>query len=157
SATFTGTQWSAQLPDNALSTSGGDVTITATDLAGNTATLVQTIRLDTTPPSVNVDASSIFDELGSTFTFIDDATGSFAQHVPEGTPVDLSATDSCPTVHKYVHLLAAPNPDGSHGVLGSSGVLNPLSWNVVVSDDGVGIQPGSAQYRVLVKDGQALD
>jgi hypothetical protein len=155
-AQVTGTQWSATLPADALSASGNDVVIVATDQVGNVATKVQTLRLDATPPSVAVDSSPVFDEINSTFKFTDDATGSFANHIPGGPPVDLATTGSCPTLHKYAHLLFAPNPDASHTVLGSSGVLNPIAVNAVVSDDGVGVVPGSIQYRVLRNTGSAL-
>jgi hypothetical protein len=155
-AQVAGTQWSATLPADALSASGNDVVIVATDQAGNVASKVQTLRLDASPPSVTVDSSPVFDELNSTFTFTDDASGSFAKHTPGGTPVDLATVGSCPTLHKYAHLLWAPNLDGSHAVLGSSGVLNPIAVNTVVSDDGVGVVPGSVQYRVLRNTGSAL-
>ncbi|TMQ04842.1 MAG: hypothetical protein E6J91_42295 [Deltaproteobacteria bacterium] len=45
----------------------------------------------------------------------------------------------------------------THSVIGSSGALNPLSVNIAVSDDGVGIKPNSAQYRVLRNNGATLD
>jgi hypothetical protein len=155
-AQVTGTQWSATLPADALSAGRNDVAIVATDQVGNVGSKVQNLQLDATPPSVAVDSSPVFDEINSTFTFTDDATGSFAKHTPGGPPVDLATTGSCPTLHKYAHLLFAPNPDGSHTVLGSSGVLNPIAVNAVVSDDGVGVVPGSVQYRVLRNTGSAL-
>src|SRR5262249_54829172 len=147
------TAWTAQLPDNALSL-GNDVTIVATDQAGNVSTKVQALRLDTTPPSVSVDPSPVSDEINSSFSWVDDATGSFAVHTTAGAPVDLATAGSCPTVRKHAHLLFAPQPDGvTHSVLGSAGELNPLLINVAVSDDGVGIQSGTTQYRVLLRNG----
>jgi len=44
-----------------------------------------------------------------------------------------------------------------HTVLGSDGALNPLAFNVVLSDDGVGIQPGTAEYRVGIQNGAAIN
>jgi hypothetical protein len=155
SATVTGTQWSAELPDDALSSSN-DVAIVATDAAGNTTTRVQTLRLDTTPPSLAVDPSPVFDEINSTWNFENNANGTFASQITGGAPVDLAVTGTCPTVRKYVHLLFAPNADGSHGILGSRGPLNPLAVNAFASDDGVGILPGSVQYRVLFSSGTSL-
>jgi hypothetical protein len=155
--TIDGTNWVAQLPNDALSASGNDVTILATDGAGNTATKVQTIRLDVTPPSILVATSPVNDEILSTFSFEDGPQGSFALHLPAGTPVDLSVDGACATLHKHLHLLYAPKPDGTHGVLGSAGPLNPIALNVVVADDGVGVKPGSAQYRVLFNTGTTLD
>jgi hypothetical protein len=154
--TIDGTSWIAPLPGDALSASGNDVTILATDGAGNTATEVQTIRLDVTPPSILVATSPVNDEILSMFSFEDGPQGSFALHQPAGTPVDLSGMGACSTLHKYAHLLYAPKPDGTHGVLGSAGPLNPIALNVVVADDGVGVAPGSAQYRVLFNNGTTL-
>ena len=79
-ATVDGSQWSAKLPMNALSLSGNDVAIVAFDVAGNSATKVQTIRLDTTPPSVTMDPSPVSDEVNSLFSWIDNDAGSFAVH-----------------------------------------------------------------------------
>jgi hypothetical protein len=153
-AVINGNNWTAELPPDALSAADNDVTIVATDAAGNVATKIQTIRLDTTPPAISVDPSPVFDETISTFNPVDNA-GFFMEHVPHGNPVDLATTGTCPTVAKHAQLLFAPNSDGSHAVLGSSGALNPLRINVVVSDDGVGLKPNSLQYRVLLHDGDS--
>jgi hypothetical protein len=156
SATVTETQWSAELPDDALSSSGNDVAIVAADAAGNTAAKVQTLRLDTTPPSLAVDPSPVFDEINSTWNFENNASGSFAFQTTGGAPVDLAVTGMCPTIRKHAHLLFAPNHDGTHSILGSRGPLNPLAVNAFASDDGVGILPGSVQYRVLFNNGTSL-
>jgi hypothetical protein len=158
SATVTETQWRAELPDDALSSSGNDVAIIATDGAGNIATKVQTLRLDTTPPSLAVDPSPVFDEINSTWNFENTISGSFAFQATGGAPVDLAlgVTGMCPTIRKHVHLLFAPNPDGTHSILGSRGPLNPLALNAFASDDGVGILPNSIQYRVLFNTGTSL-
>ena len=147
-AALTGTMWVAQLPAGALTASDNVITIRGIDSAGNAGLKVQTVRLDKTPPSVVVAPSLVSNESFSTFQFVDDVFGSRAVHTTHGTPVDLSTESPCPQIAKHVHLLSQPGPGNTHTVLGSDGDLNPLAFNVVLSDDGVGIQPGTAQYRV---------
>lgn len=156
-AAITGTAWTATLPDHALAGTDNIVTIRAVDSVGNATSRTQTVRVDATPPIATVASSPVFDEINSTFQFVDDANGSRANHIPHGTPVELATTESCPTLHKYVHLLSQPGPNGTHSVLGSAGELNPLNFNVVMSDDGVGLDVATAEYRVGILNGAAVN
>jgi hypothetical protein len=54
---------------------------------------------------------------------------------------------ACVTVRKFAHLLF------QDFVVGSTGSLNPLKLNTVMSDDGVGVLAGTEQVRVTVKIG----
>ena len=94
----------------------------------------------------------MYDELNSTFDESLDvpATNTWLQrHVPGGTPIDLaqSMSGACATVHKFSHLLH------ESFVLGATGNLNPLRASFAVSDDGVGIEPGTAQARLTIRTG----
>jgi hypothetical protein len=152
-ATIDGATWSARLPTGKVTRGGNEVVVRATDLAGNVATTTAVqLRLDDTPPGVLVESSPVFDELNSTLFYDLDntATNTWLQrHVTGGAPIDLaqSMNGSCTTVHKFSHLLH------ESFVLGSTGNLNPLKASFVVSDDGVGIEPGTSQARLTIRNG----
>lgn len=152
-ATLDGSAWSARIPAGRITGEGNEVSARATDQAGNTTTTAAVlIRLDATPPGVLVEASPVYDERNST-EFYDlsvPATNTWLQrHVTGGAPIDLaqSMNGSCATVYKFSHLLH------ENFVLGSTGNLNPLKTSFVVSDDGVGIEPGTQQARVTIRSG----
>jgi hypothetical protein len=152
-ATIDGATWSVRLPAGKVTSGGNELVVRAVDLAGNaTTTQAVQLRLDATPPGVLVESSPVYDELNSTeFYDLDNpATNTWLQrHVTGGAPVDLaqSMTGACATVHKFSHLLH------ESFVLGATGNLNPLRVNLLVSDDGVGIEPGTSQARVTIRNG----
>jgi hypothetical protein len=152
-ATIEGNNWSALIPVGKVSSSTGtEVTIRATDAAGNVATVARQLRLDATPPSVLVESSPVYDEAQSTEDYsLDDAAANtwLQRHVTGGAPIDLaqSMPGACATVRKFAHLLF------QDFVLGSTGALNAIKLNLVMSDDGVGVAPGTEQVRVSIKNG----
>jgi hypothetical protein len=151
-APVAGTTWSVLLPEGRLTSSGNEVTVRALDKAGNVTAITRTMRLDTTPPGVLMESSPVHDEVHSTVDYDLDnaATNTWLQrHVVGGTPIDLaqSMPGACVTVRKFSHLLFQDH------VLGATGALNPLRLNLVVSDDGVGLLPGSEQVRVTRRTG----
>lgn len=154
-ATVEGMTWSATVPAGRVTNSGVDLSIRAEDEAGNvTTTLPVQLRLDATPPAVLVESSPVYDEAQSREFYDLDNPGAnqwLQRHVVQGAPVDLSQSmeGACSTVRKYAHLLHEQLP------LGVAGALNPLQVSSVVSDDGVGIRPGSVQVRLTVKSGSA--
>ena len=152
-ATIDGGTWSVRLPGGKVTSGGNELVVRAIDLAGNvTTTPAVQLRLDATPPGVLVESSPVYDELNSTFDESLDvpATNTWLQrHVPGGTPIDLaqSMNGACVTVHKFSHLLH------ESFVLGATGNLNSLRVNLLVSDDGVGIEQGTSQARVTIRNG----
>lgn len=151
-AALEGESWVVAVPAGKVPTSGAEVTIRATDGAGNVGTVARSLRLDTTPPSLLVEPSVVYDEANSAeFYDLDNpATNTWLQrHVTGGAPIDLaqSMPPACATVRKFSHLLF------QELVLGSTGNLNPLRLSLVASDDGVGVAGGSEQLRVTVRNG----
>ncbi len=151
-AALDGERWAVAVPAGKVTTSGAELTIRAVDGAGNLGTVARSLRLDTTPPSLLVEPSLVYDEAQSAEFYDLDipATNTWLQrHVTGGTPIDLSQSmpPACATVRKFSHLLFQDL------VLGSTGSLNPLRLSLVASDDGVGIAGGTEQLRVTVKSG----
>jgi hypothetical protein len=152
-ATIDGGTWSVRLAAGKVTSGGNELVVRAIDRAGNvTTTQAVQLRLDATAPGVLVESSPVYDELNSTFDESLDvpATNTWLQrHVPGGAPIDLaqSMNGACATVHKFSHLLH------ESFVLGSTGNLNPMRVNLLVSDDGVGIEPGTSQARVTIRSG----
>lgn len=151
-AALEGESWVVAVPAGKVPTSGAEVTIRATDGAGNVGTVARSLRLDTTPPSLLVEPSVVYDEANSAeFYDLDNpATNTWLQrHVTGGAPIDLaqSMPPACVTVRKFSHLLF------QELVLGSTGNLNPLRLSLVASDDGVGVARGTEQLRVTVRNG----
>ncbi len=155
-ATVEGMTWSATVPAGRVTSSGVDLSIRAEDEAGNvTTTLPVLLRLDATPPAILVESSPVYDEgLSREFYDLDNPGANLwlQRHVVQGAPIDLSQSmeGTCLTVRKYAHLLHEQLP------LGVAGALNPLQVSSVVSDDGVGIRPGSVQVRLMIKSGSAM-
>jgi hypothetical protein len=144
-APVAGTTWSVLLPEGRLTSSGNDVMVRALDKAGNVTALTRTMRLDTTPPGVLMESSPVHDEVHSAIDHLTPTANTWLQrHVVGGSPIDLaqSMPGACVTVRKFSHLLFQDH------VLGATGALNPLRLNLVVSDDGVGVFPGSEQVRI---------
>lgn len=151
-ASLDGESWAVAVPAGKVTTSGAEITIRATDGAGNLGTVARALRLDNTPPSLLVEPSMVYDEVNSAeFYDLDNAaTNTWLQrHVTGGTPIDLSQSSppACATVRKFSHLLFQDL------VLGSTGNLNPLRLSLVASDDGVGVASGTEQLRVTVRNG----
>ncbi|NJM90815.1 MAG: hypothetical protein HC863_00525 [Myxococcales bacterium] len=155
-ASVDGTTWTAALPPGKVTAGGNEVLVRAVDLAGNvTMTAPVLMRHDSTPPGILAESSPVYDEGLSTVDYeLDNAPANtwVQRHVVSGTPIDLaqSMPGACATVRKFSHLLFQQH------VLGAAGALNPLQSNWVVSDDGVGIAPGTTQLRVTLKNGTAV-
>ena len=80
---------SALIPVGKVSSAGTEVTIRATDEAGNVSTLARQLRVDVTPPSVLMESSPVYDEAQSTadYSLDDAATNTWLQrHVVGGAP-----------------------------------------------------------------------
>ena len=131
-----------------LDATGADVHIVVSDAAGNQGAVVQHVRYDGTAPMVSLQASPVHDEASEVPTFSATpaslSTDEVPSHIHGGAVVDLATTGGCPSITKYSYLLgAAPPPYGAE-----PNGRNPLLYQVLVADDGVGIDPTATQYRV---------
>jgi hypothetical protein len=151
-ATVSGSTWTASLA-GPLDLVGADVTIAATDAAGNHAEVTQHIRADVTPPQLTFQPSIVDDEALEVPAF----DGNEAPvHRHTGAAVDLAVAGSCPVVTKFSYLLgAAPPTYGAEVDDRGAQRRNPLHYVLVAADNGVGIAAGSTQYRVGVRTGTA--
>ena len=102
-------------------------------------------ELDSPAPIVEVLGSPVFDERLDVITFDEDAVP--VHTAGENALLDLGRTESCPTVGKHVHRLAAAD-------------ANPLRWQVMVRDrtgwpapEG---SPVALEYRVRRRDPASL-
>lgn len=141
-----GGQWTITLPpDPQLSTSGADVTITATDAAGNQDHIVRRLRIDDKLPELGFQPSTTTDEGSETVMF---PISEDPIHSHDGAPVDLTiaaTSGACPVVlTKYSYLLGASSPL----YVTEQPARNPIAYRLVAADDGIGIVPNSTQYRV---------
>lgn len=143
--TVTGTTWSVAMPTGALDPAGTQVTIVATDAAGNHSDIIQRIRPDVTAPALSFQTSNVNDEAGDQVTFAMDES---PIHAHNGTPVDLSIDTGCASITKYSYLLRPASPTFVTEQPGR----NPIAYQLVGADDGVGIVSGSTQYRVQRRD-----
>jgi len=144
-ATVTGSTWTGSLAGT-LDLAGADVTVAATDAAGNRTQVTQRLRADVTPPQLTFQPSVVNDEAVEVPAF--DANEA-PVHVHTGAAIDLAAAGSCPAVTKFSYLLGASRPPYGREVDGQGGPRpNPLHYLLLAADDGVGITPGSTQYRV---------
>ena len=135
SATLTGSTWAISLPANTITSSAAAVKIALTDASGSDIELAKTIGLDSAPPSITVQGSSIHDERGDTIDF---STGE-PIHTHAGALTDLGGA-GCPAVYKYAYLMdAAPT-------FGSSTSANDLMWKFRIDD--AKLLAGSQQFRV---------
>lgn len=150
--TVTGASYSVALTD-ALDGAGGLVSIVATDAAGNQRQLSQRMRADLTPPALTLELqrSIVNNEAQEPVDFLADE---LPRHTHNGTAVDLAATGTCPAITKFSYLLGA-NPPLFGLELDGQGTprRNSLHYVVNAGDDGVGIQPGTTQYRVGLRQG----
>jgi len=136
-----GTRWTIALPPGSLDAGGTPVQIVATDAAGNQHSVVQRVRPDLEPPALSFDPSTVNDEEEDWITFAADHS---PQHAHIGSPVDLATAVACPTLTKHSYLLGATSPEYALEVPGA----NPLQYQLVTDDPGVGIIDGSTEYRV---------
>lgn len=143
--TISGNTWSVSLPAGQLDLAGTNVTIRVTDRAGNHAELTQRLRYDGAPPVLRFQPSTVSNEAAEVPTFAADES---PIHVHNGTPIDLAVSGACPIVTKYSYLLGAASPS----YVSEMPARNPLAYKLVSADDGVGIVPGSTQYRVRRRD-----
>jgi hypothetical protein len=145
--TVTGASYAVALT-NALDGAGGLVSVVATDAAGNQGRLSQRMRADLTPPALTLELqrSIVNNEAQEPVDFLADEV---PRHTHNGTAIDLAATGTCPAVTKFSYLLGA-NPPVYGLELDGQGAprRNSLHYVVNAGDDGVGIQPGTTQYRV---------
>lgn len=142
-ANVVGTTWTVDLPAGTVAAGGTDVTIRATDAAGNQATLAQHLRSDTTAPGVNVLATTVSVETMAEVTFV----GGVPNHTHSTTSTTLGLSTACdataPSVSKFAYLLDEAAP-----MFGTENEKNPLEWAFQVLDDGVGIDPAGTAYRI---------
>jgi hypothetical protein len=92
-------------------------------------------------PALSFQLSSVRDEDTETVTFAADHS---PQHAHTGMPIDLATPTGCPALTKFSHLLGSTQPEY---VVEDPG-RNPIQYQLVIDDAGVGIAPGSTQYRV---------
>jgi hypothetical protein len=137
-----GTTWTITLPPGALDPDGTAVQLVATDAAGNQRTVTQRIRSDLEPPALGFQASMVNDEEDDWVTFAADHS---PQHAHTGIPVDLTAPAACPTLTKFSYLLGSSTPEYTLEIPSA----NPIRYQLVTDDPGVGIVDGSTEYRVL--------
>ena len=143
--TLAGGTWSVPVTAGALPSGGADVTIIITDRAGNRAERTQRIRRDATPPALSFQPSIVTDEAAEAPAFAPDES---PIHSHNGIPIDLAASGACPVVTKYRYLLGAVPPPHVTG----TPARNPLAYQLVAADDGIGIVDGSTEYRVLRRE-----
>lgn len=136
-----GSTWTIALPLGALDAGGTSVQIVATDAAGNQSSVTRRLRTDVEPPALSFQTSTVNDEEDEWVTFAADHN---PEHAHTGIPVDLSTPASCPTLTKFSYLLGSTSPEYALELPGS----NPIRYQLVTDDPGVGIAAGSTEYRV---------
>ncbi len=160
-ATVAGGAWTVALPAAAsLGLPGLDVTITATDLAGNASALTRHLRADVTPPVVGFGTTLVRQENKDAVNFdpnVDPMYGkkkynpthahdaAFTTTLGPATPCDGSAAD--PSVTKYAYLLDQAPPFALETGGLDAGGANALKWQLDPSDDGVGL--AAVRWRVV--------
>jgi hypothetical protein len=141
-----GTTWTIALPSGVLDAGGTLVQIVAIDAAGNRSSLPLRLRPDLEPPALSFQASTVNDEEGDWVTFAADHS---PRHLHAGTPVDLATAAGCPSLTKHSYLLGSTSPEYTAELPGP----NPLRYQLVTDDPGVGIAAGSTEYRVGLRAG----
>jgi hypothetical protein len=148
--TISGSNWSVTLAS--LDANGSDVRIVVTDAAGNQGTLLQRVAYDDQPPQVSFPAlaSRVSDEATETPIYSlnqDPSLDEIPNHMHGAASVDLSlgTEGQCASVSltKFAYLL-----DNQPPIFGTENVRNPLHYQLLASDAGIGIDPASAVYRV---------
>ena len=163
-ATVTGSSWSFTLASGVVpGLAGVDVRIEARDRAGGTASVTQRIRYDAAPPVVTVPVSSVRNETGDSVNFarsIEPLTGDVTHiqitHRHQGAVVPLGASTTCDTtgltseLTKYIHLLdeSPPSYVTEESETPGGETRNPIRWQFVATDDGVGVDFSTVQYRI---------
>lgn len=160
-AVVTAGAWSVTLAG--LDIPGRDVTITATDRAGNGATLTRRLRADATPPVAGFGTTTVYREDQDVVEFGTTLVGGVRSYNPNHSHVAASATSlgpptacdaTAPRVVKFAYLLdeAPPYVTQSGGTDTGPGTVghNSLKWQLAPTDDGVGL--ASARYRVVRVD-----
>jgi hypothetical protein len=140
-ALVSGSLWTLTFPAGTLDATGTTIAIVATDAAGNQTTIAQRLRPDLEPPALSFQPSVVLTEAAELVTFAADHA---PQHVHSGAPVDLTAAGVCPAVTKFSYLLRSTGPAYATESPGP----NPIRYQLIAADPGVGIAPGATQYRV---------
>lgn len=136
--TITGARWALQLPAGAIAETDTEVVLRATTADGDVDLRRRFVR-DTSLPSL-LAAGATRDERSD---LIDFSTGA-PVHTHVGEVV--RATAGCVDVYKYAYLMDPGAPQ-----FGSEASPNPLLWTF--RPTGIGIDAGSAQYRVRRQQG----
>lgn len=158
-AAIAGNSWMIQLPPGIIpATIGEDVRVVAADRAGNSVQIVQRVKLDTSPPAVEMISTTVRDEGPDRLTF-SESVDSFGfrmydpTHSHIGTAVTLGPPTACdmsaPTVRKYAYLTDEASPPyvmETGG--GGAGGRNPIHWRTAVTDSGVGLDLSASEYQV---------
>lgn len=139
--TIAGASWTIALPAGTLDPGGTLVQIVATDTVGNQSSLIRFLRADVDPPALSFQASTMVDEADDWVTFAADHS---PEHAHLGSPFDLATAAGCPSVTKFSYLLGSATPEYALELPAP----NPLRYQFVTDDPGVGIAPGSTEYRV---------
>jgi hypothetical protein len=136
-----GASWTIAIPHGALDEGGTPVQIVAVDAAGNQGSVTRRLRPDPEPPVLSFGSSTVNDEADEPVAFTMDHS---PHHLHAGAPVELAEGAGCPAVTKFSYLLGAVSPEY---VMESPG-RNPIRYQLVTDDPGVGIAAGSTEYRV---------
>ncbi len=144
SETFSSGGWHLTLPAGSIAAAGSTVVVRAIDAAGNTtvdtAATSPFLRVDRTPPTIEPQATTVYDERNDSVTY--PAGAPVHTHSP-ASPTTLGSTSACPTVYKYAYLTDT-SPSGSEAS------PNPIALRFRASDAGVGVSPAAFAYRVHV-------
>ena len=132
--------WSIAIPASAIAAGSydADITVMATDAVGNTATISDTLAIDTDAPDGPVIASYTRDGDGirgiSTELSTDDL--SIAQVNADGSITEVSATQiDIPQIGETNFSFNSEVPDGSHLIVSSTDSAGNASGTYVVLDD----------------------
>jgi hypothetical protein len=155
--TSTSASWSVSL-SSCLVEGANALAITASDAAGNSTTINQSVGLDTTSPTVTLSASAVVDESKDTVQTFSGTTPIAPVHTHSTSPSDIPAIDrsTCASpvdlsLYGYLHDQDAP-------IYGTQTKPNPFVWTFTPADGGAGIDPaaGATQYRVSLHGGAVL-
>ena len=141
-----GTIWTIDLPAGSLDLGGTPVQIVAVDAAGNQRHELRWLRPDVAPPGLGFDTSTVSDEEDEVIGFAADHS---PEHVHLGMPVELSTAAACPRLTKFSYLLGSTSPEYARELPGP----NPIRYQLITDDPGVGITAGSTEYRVGLRLG----